>query len=280
MSLDLRNYEPALMEGATIAVSNQVVQFGNTPVGTTNANVGGVGIEVGGSNNTAGGVNIIASNSNAGTSAFVDLFLQNNLANSSGTHFAVLNYNSSTYNNTAFGTAIAVPNQLALYGTDGPTMIGTFATGAPAYVNFVVGGSATSNEVQRITTTGMSGVGGYLATSTNGIGYGTGAGGAVTQLTNRTTGVTLSKLAGQITTNNTSLAAATAATFVVTNTLVAATDVIICSIASGTTSGNTDVYVSATAAGSFSLTVANQTSATAETGAIVINFAIHKSVAS
>lgn len=114
-----------------------------------------------------------------------------------------------------------------------------------------------------------------------GIGYATGAGGAVTQATNRTTGVTLSKLTGQITTNNASLAAEAAAEFTVTNTTVAIGDVVVVAIQSGTNGGNTDVYVSTVAAGSFKIKVANNNAAggTAETGAIIINFAVIKAVA-
>ena len=52
-------------------------------------------------------------------------------------------------------------------------------------------------------------------------------GGAVTQATNRTTGVTLSKVSGQITTNNASLAAEATAVFTVANTLVAATALLV-----------------------------------------------------
>lgn len=114
--------------------------------------------------------------------------------------------------------------------------------------------------------------------TTASIGYGAGAGGAVTQLTNRTTGVTLNTPTGTITTNNTSLAAATAASFVVTNSTVAIGDVVVVAIQSGSVSGNTDVYVSVTTNGSFTITVANQTAATAETGAILINFAVIKAV--
>jgi hypothetical protein len=114
-----------------------------------------------------------------------------------------------------------------------------------------------------------------------GIGYATGAGGAVTQATNRTTGVTLSTLAGQITTNNASLAAEAAAEFTVTNTAVAIGDVVVVSIQSGTNGGNTVAFVSVVAAGSFNIKVANNNAAagTAETGAIIINFAVIKSVA-
>ena len=114
-----------------------------------------------------------------------------------------------------------------------------------------------------------------------GIGYTTGTGGAVTQLTNRTTGVTLNKLCGQITTNNASLAAEVAAAFVVTNSQVAIGDVVMISQQSGSNGGNTDIIVTAVAAGSFTLNVANNNAAagTAETGAIIINFAVIKAVA-
>lgn len=109
-------------------------------------------------------------------------------------------------------------------------------------------------------------------------GYSTnnGAGGAVTQITNRTTGVTLNALTGQITTNNASLAAEAAAAFTVTNSQVALQDIVIISEQSGSNSGNTDLLVSAVAAGSFNISVINNNAAagTAETGAIIINFAI------
>lgn len=114
-----------------------------------------------------------------------------------------------------------------------------------------------------------------------GIGYATGAGGAVTQITNRSTGVTLDKLAGQITTDTTSLAAEAAAEFTVTNSTVAIGDVVVVSQQSGANGGNTNVYVSGVANGSFKITVANNNPAagTAETGAIIINYAVIKSVA-
>lgn len=123
-----------------------------------------------------------------------------------------------------------------------------------------------------ITTSGATGIG---------LGYATGAGGAVTQATNRTTGVTLSKLTGQITTNNASLAAETAASFVVTNTAVAIGDVVVTSIQSGSNGGNTTIQTVTVTNGSFTLQVANQNASggTAETGAIIINYAVIKAVA-
>jgi hypothetical protein len=116
---------------------------------------------------------------------------------------------------------------------------------------------------------------------TAGFGYNTGVGGTVTQITNRTTGVTLSKLCGTITTDSTSLAAEGTADFVVTNTTVAATDVVVVSIKSGSTSGGTIVSVATVGAGSFTIRVhnGNVAAGTAEIGAILINFVVIKSVA-
>lgn len=111
-----------------------------------------------------------------------------------------------------------------------------------------------------------------------GIGYAAGDGSTVTQATNRTTGVTINALTGAITTDTTSLAAEASAVFVVTNNKVAIGDVVVVAIRSGMVALNTRVTVTAVAAGSFSLTVVNGNVAagTAETGAIIINFAVIK----
>ena len=123
--------------------------------------------------------------------------------------------------------------------------------------------------------------GGVLSESASaGIGYATGAGAAVTQATNRATGVTINAVCGQITTNNASLAAEASAKFTVTNSAVAQGDVIVLSFRDAVAL-NTDVVVTDTADGSFELTVINNNVAagTAETGAIIINFAVIKAVA-
>lgn len=114
------------------------------------------------------------------------------------------------------------------------------------------------------------------------LGYATGAGTTVTQATNRATGVTINALCGAITTDATSLAAEASAVFVVTNNKVEIGDVVVCCIRSGKVALNTSVQVDAVAAGSFSIAVINNNVAagTAETGAIVINFAVIKAVSS
>lgn len=115
-----------------------------------------------------------------------------------------------------------------------------------------------------------------------GIGYGAGAGSSVTQATNRSTGVTINALCGTITTNTASLAAEASAVFTVTNSAVEIGDVVVISQRSGSDGGNTAVNVTTTAAGSFAIRQSNNNAAagTAETGAIIINFAVIKGVTS
>lgn len=112
-----------------------------------------------------------------------------------------------------------------------------------------------------------------------GIGYATGAGAAVTQATNRTTGVTINAVCGAITTDATSLAAGAEAEFTVTNSAVAAADVVVVSLKTESTTGTSLPFVSTIAAGSFKITLTNLHASTADTSASVINFAVIKAVA-
>lgn len=115
----------------------------------------------------------------------------------------------------------------------------------------------------------------FEVTAGKSIGYVSGSGGAVTQATSKSTGVTLNKPCGAITTHNAALAADAEVTFTVTNSEVAATDVVVACIKSGGTSGSYDVMVGAVADGSFDLTLAN-VSAGSLSQAVVINFVVIK----
>ena len=125
------------------------------------------------------------------------------------------------------------------------------------------------------TLTSLTATGTIVSNGTAGIGYGAGAGGTVTQITSRTTGVTLNKTTGSITLVS-AAGSATAATFTVTNSTVAATDVIILNQKSGT--DLYDLMVTAVAAGSFNITFRTTSGVTTETP--VFNFAVIKGVAS
>jgi hypothetical protein len=104
------------------------------------------------------------------------------------------------------------------------------------------------------------------------IGYTAGAQGTVTQLTSKSTGVTLNASAGQITLNAASLAATTNVTFTFTNSLLSAKDVLILNVTNGT-SASYNAFVSSMAAGSATITLRN-ISAGALAEAVVLNFAI------
>ena len=131
-----------------------------------------------------------------------------------------------------------------------------------------------------VTAGGLAVTAGGLLVAAGAIGYATGAGGAITQATNRATGVTLNTVTGTITTNNASLAAEATAEFTVTNSAVAIGDTVIVSEQSGSNGGGTLLAVTGVAAGSFNISVhnGNVAAGTAETGAILINFAVIKAV--
>lgn len=112
------------------------------------------------------------------------------------------------------------------------------------------------------------------ASPTVGVGYSTGAGGAVTQATSRTTGVTINKICGAITLVS-AAGSATFQTFTVTNSTVVATDTIVVNQKSGTDLNQ--IFVTAVAAGSFNITFATTGGTTTEQP--VFNFSVIKSVA-
>lgn len=133
-----------------------------------------------------------------------------------------------------------------------------------------------SNDLIRVTRVDANGVGtpGAIDVDTmfDGVGVGYSAGGAVTQATNKSTGVTLSTMSGQITMNNAALAADAIASFTLTNTKIEAGDILALNHISGGTAGCYSLNAQA-AAGSASINVANR-SAGSLSEAIVIAFAI------
>jgi hypothetical protein len=105
------------------------------------------------------------------------------------------------------------------------------------------------------------------------LGYTAEASGTVTQLTSKSTGVTLNKSAGQITMNNAELANATNVTFTLTNSGISAKDVVVLSVASGATAGAYNCWVSGKGTGTCTITLRNL-SGGALSEAVVINFVV------
>lgn len=106
------------------------------------------------------------------------------------------------------------------------------------------------------------------------IGYSTGSGGAVTQATSKTTGVTLNTVSGRVTMNAAALAAGASVVFALTNSKITAADVVIFQVAGGTASAYTVNTLNA-AAGSVRVRVTN-ISAGSLSEAVPLNFVVIK----
>lgn len=106
------------------------------------------------------------------------------------------------------------------------------------------------------------------------LGYTADAQGVVTQLTDKSTAVTLNKSAGRITMNGASLATATNATFTLNNSFISANDTVILTISGGqATPGSYNVFANALGTGTVSITLRNISGGTLSE-AVIINFAI------
>ena len=117
-------------------------------------------------------------------------------------------------------------------------------------------------------------VGAQFILSDEQFGYTAEAQGTVTQLTDKSTAVTLNKSAGRITMNNASLNTATNATFTLNNSLISANDTVILTISGGqATPGSYNVFANGLAAGSVSISLRNISGGTLSE-AVVINFAL------
>ena len=106
------------------------------------------------------------------------------------------------------------------------------------------------------------------------LGYTAAAQGRVTQLTSKSTGVTLNKSAGQITMNNAALLGADAVSFTLTNNFISPNDIIILNVGGSATVAAYTVYVSSLGTGTAVLTLRNMTAATSLSEAVVINFSL------
>ena len=215
---------------------------------------------------------------------------------------------SSTISGTGFSAYLASPP--AIGGTAAAAITGTTITANTAFAGPINGtvGATTPNTGAFTTLSASSTISGtgftnYLASppaiggtapaavgattvtastsvlsnGSGGVGYSTGAGAAVTQLTSRTTATptTGAKPAGAITLFTTTATVGTWFSFTVPNTGIAVTDTVVLSVRGAT---NTYVaFVSAiTAATSFQVTMASVAGTASDTP--IVNFAIIKAV--
>ena len=155
---------------------------------------------------------------------------------------------------------------------------GELTTTAPAYPNYKVRIGYIVNPVD---TTGSLYVSikyfeNGLVNGTGKLGYTTGAGGTVTQITNKSTPVTLNKTCGQITLNGAALAGGAIISFSLINDRIQEGDVIVMNHLSGGTAGAYTLNARAIA-DSATIDVRNSTNGSLSE-AITISFALIKSV--
>ncbi len=195
-------------------------------------------------------------------------------------HPGVTTYMVGVFDPISFLSGFIDPNSpvFAVYNGNKPASLDTTQLAKGVNPN---GGGAdlaptvyTSGNIETTTGNVLATTGSVLAGAT--LGFTTGAGGTVTQGTNKSTGVTLNKSCGVITMNNASLNGATAVSFTVTNSTVTATDYVMTQIIGGGTFYNYRVNAVA-GAGSFVVTVYNSTGG-ALGDALQIQFAVIQAV--
>lgn len=117
-------------------------------------------------------------------------------------------------------------------------------------------------------------VGADFVLSDRELGYTAAAQGAVTQLTSKSTAVTLNSSAGRITLSNAALAAQTNVSFTLNNSFISSNDALIVTISGGATVESYNCWVNSLGAGTASITLRNITAATSLSEAVIINFAL------
>lgn len=141
----------------------------------------------------------------------------------------------------------------------------------------MTGNTLSSTDTNGNITITPNGTGKFLITKP--FGYsGSGTGGAVTQITSRTTSVTLNKVCGQITLVAGSIAGLSTQEFSLANSFIEATDIVLVSFSSGLTSAQYDVTVTQIDSGSCKIAIHNVNNTATPTDTPVISFIVIKTV--
>lgn len=155
-----------------------------------------------------------------------------------------------------------------------PGTIGSTTPNTGAFTTLSSSGLTTANSLAVTNASTFSGALRVIGASA--LGYGAGAGGTVTQATDKATPVTLNKPTGQITMNAAALAAGATVTFQVNNSLITTADTVLLTCPFITIGPNNyRVEVSFSSNGSFNIRVTN-ISVGSLSEALVINFALIK----
>ncbi len=268
--------ESALRVGGAANSTNLTLGEYNSVLGIQGRNNGaaaniflqplGAGVSLGDGSLT--GQRIFAvNNTGAGTGDYASIEVRNGSAGTDALRLWCTGTGSALSGSNVQDAAIVTAGT----GLSGGMSLGTLAN-APLRIY--------TNNTQRIVVDGTGDLTstGKICSSGGGIGYSTGAGGTVTQITSKSTGVTLNKLSGQITMHNASLAANGEAVFTLTNSFIEANDVVVVCLKNSVSAGRYLVGVATVSAGSCQIMISNVGSVASE--APVISFIVLKATAS
>jgi hypothetical protein len=178
---------------------------------------------------------------------------------------------TSLYTNANANTAAYLTSTTVKLGTTSSNVVVVATTPSTS----VTTGALVVNGGQGIAGDIRSSGNVLLSSQTGAIGYTTGAGGTVTQSTNKSTTVALNRPTGQITCNGATLAANTAVSFAINNTVINSGDIVILNHISA---GQLGAYGLASNAGpGFANITVRNNSNVALGEAIVLQFAVIKS---
>lgn len=198
----------------------------------------------------AGAQHFTIFNTDAGTGSYIEMGLRNSAGSADALLFRTLG--------TGFTTSGMNTQDGAMIGTS-TSLLGGLSIGTQASADLRL----YTNNTLRWTMAGATGnvsTTGQFTSSGGGIGYETGAGGTVTQLTSRTTAVTLNKLCGNITMFSAAQAINAMVTFTLTNSYIAAGDYLLVQHISATNGGAWGIST-VTGAGSATISIRNNTTA-------------------
>lgn len=151
------------------------------------------------------------------------------------------------------------------------------ATSTTQWYSSNTGSLATDASGNISTPVNLTASGNITINGPGGLGYSTGSGGTVTQLTSKATGVTLNKTCGLITMNNAALGAGANVTFLLTNSTLATTDQLLVLYNSGGAGGSYRIETVNIGSGAANVKVTN-ISAGSLSEPIVISFMVLKGV--
>lgn len=185
---------------------------------------------------------------------------------STGTDNSTINFGVNGLGSAAFVGVPGIAGALINSASAGDLI---FRTNAKAQLWSVDAGATTAFQ---LSTSGVF----TARSSTSALGYGTGSGGTVTQLTSKATGVTLNRGSGRITMNSAALASNAQVGFTLTNSVIESTDVLVCHMQGGNATGGTyQVWVDGVGTGVAAIYVKN-ISGGSLSEAVILQFAIIK----